>query len=127
MGNGLGIAGLLVALATLGLWARALVAVRVPALQGRYKAAAAAAVALAVASMLVGNDGFGGTAATIAVVAAGSFLVLAATSGQDRREPSVSVGHPILDFQAPDENGDVFDLASLRGRPFLLKFFRGHW
>jgi hypothetical protein len=127
MGNWLGIAGLLVAVATLGLWARALVAVRVPARQGSYKAAAATAVVLGVGSLLLGNDGFAGTAATIALVTAGSYLVLAAVSGQDRREPTVAVGQPILDFQAPDDNGDAFDLSTLRGRPFLLKFFRGHW
>ena len=26
-----------------------------------------------------------------------------------------------------DEEGRRFDLSALRGRPFLLKFFRGHW
>jgi cytochrome oxidase Cu insertion factor (SCO1/SenC/PrrC family) len=30
-------------------------------------------------------------------------------------------------FAIPDERGEPFDLASLRGRPYLLKFFRGHW
>jgi len=40
---------------------------------------------------------------------------------------AVRVGGPILDFSAPDENGEPFALASLRGRPYLLKFFRGHW
>ena len=38
-----------------------------------------------------------------------------------------AVGAPILDFEAPDAEGEPFDLATLRGRPFLLKFFRGHW
>ena len=33
----------------------------------------------------------------------------------------------IRNFTAKDDQGNSFDLAALRGRPFLLKFFRGHW
>lgn len=40
---------------------------------------------------------------------------------------AVAVGEPIIDFTAIDADGQPFDLASLRGTPFLLKFYRGHW
>jgi peroxiredoxin len=33
----------------------------------------------------------------------------------------------VVSFSAPDADGREFDLSSLAGRPFLLKFFRGHW
>jgi len=39
----------------------------------------------------------------------------------------VKVGEPILRFRARDAEGNDFDLQELAGRPFLLKFFRGHW
>jgi cytochrome oxidase Cu insertion factor (SCO1/SenC/PrrC family) len=66
-------------------------------------------------------------AAGFAIVAGGAFVGLRLQSRQDAREPAVRIGAPILDFTAPDENGQPFALSSLRGRPFLLKFFRGHW
>jgi len=61
-------------------------------------------------------------------VAVGSFFLLFQVLGQQsRRTPAVEVGGPILDFTAPDADGKPFQLASLAGRPYLLKFFRGHW
>jgi hypothetical protein len=69
----------------------------------------------------------GGGAAAVAVLVAALFLLLQLLGQQSRRTPAVAVGRPILDFTAPDAEGQPFALASLRGRPFLLKFFRGHW
>ena len=37
------------------------------------------------------------------------------------------VGAPIIDFTALDDRAVPFELGSLRGKPYLLKFFRGHW
>jgi peroxiredoxin len=39
----------------------------------------------------------------------------------------VALGQPIPEFTAPDAEGQPFALSSLHGRPYLLKFFRGHW
>jgi peroxiredoxin len=39
----------------------------------------------------------------------------------------VAVGQEAPDFAASDSGGATFRLASLRGAPVLLKFFRGHW
>lgn len=69
----------------------------------------------------------GGVAAGLAVGAGVLFLLLQVLGQQSRRAPAVAVGRPILDFSAPDADGRPFQLASLRGRPYLLKFFRGHW
>ena len=66
-------------------------------------------------------------AATVASTSGLAFVALCALSGQPRTAPAVSIGGPVLDFAATDDEGRPFDLASLRGRPFLLKFFRGHW
>jgi cytochrome oxidase Cu insertion factor (SCO1/SenC/PrrC family) len=69
----------------------------------------------------------GGLAAGLAVAAGTLFLLLQALGGQSRAVPAVAVGGPMLDFTAPDAEGRPFRLASLHGRPYLLKFFRGHW
>ena len=55
------------------------------------------------------------------------FPALRLQSKQQPNHPAVAVGDPMLTFVAPDENGNDFDLASLTGKPYLLKFFRGHW
>ena len=124
MGDLLGIAGLLLVAAAWAAWIRALVSVRVPANRSAYLVAMAVGSLLGAASFATGP---GSVAAGLALAAGITFLGLRVFSGQDVTEPSVAVGGPIIDFQAPDENGEIFDLASLRGRPFLLKFFRGHW
>ncbi|MCW5893753.1 MAG: peroxiredoxin family protein [bacterium] len=56
-----------------------------------------------------------------------AFLALFAASGQRRTSSAVAVGAPVLDLVATDDTGRPFALAALRGRPVLLKFFRGHW
>lgn len=69
----------------------------------------------------------GGLAAGLAVLGAVLFLLLQVLARQSRGAPAVAVGRPVLDFTAPAADGQPFALASLRGRPYLLKFFRGHW
>jgi hypothetical protein len=41
--------------------------------------------------------------------------------------PELAVGQPAPPFELPDENGRPLALASLRGRPALLVFYRGFW
>ncbi len=65
----------------------------------------------------------GGVAAFAGLV----FGALRLQSRQQPNEPAVGVGEPMLAASAPDENGVDFDLSSLHGKPYLLKFFRGHW
>ena len=77
---------------------------------------------------LVGDPG--GVAIAMAVLSlstCGLFVILGTLAGQSKQPPVVAVGKQIIEFSALDENGELFDLASLRGRPLLLKFFRGHW
>lgn len=70
---------------------------------------------------------FGGIPAGLAIALGVLFLLLQLLGRQSRRVPAVAVGGPMLDFTAPDAEGVPFRLASLHGRPYLLKFFRGHW
>jgi hypothetical protein len=87
----------------------------------------AAAAVLGLAAFARGVGWPGGVAAAAGIAVGGFMLLLRLGSPQARTTSAVAVGGPILDFNAPDENGAPFSLASLAGRPFLLKFFRGHW
>ncbi len=89
---------------------------------------------LAGTSMVVAGFAFaqgvellGGILAGVAMGVSILFLVLSSLSRQSSNTPAVAVGQPMLEFSAPDENGEIFDSASLSGKPILLKFFRGHW
>lgn len=110
-----------------GRWLMLMRAVRIPADVRPYLAATIAAAVLGVAAFAAGVGPLGGVAAALAIVAGIAFPALYAGSGQSSRPPAVSVGGPVIDFAAGDDAGAPFELASLRGRPFLLKFFRGHW
>jgi len=126
-GASLGYAAALLATAALVFWVSRLRAVRIPRDRRPLFAALGLAVALGIAAFARGPGLAGGIAAGLAVAVGGVFLALQLQAGQDRREPAVRVGGPILDFSAPDAEGQPFQLASLTGHPFLLKFFRGHW
>ena len=80
---------------------------------------------------LVAAFGSSGLVSTIAggLAAFGglTFAALRMQSAQRPNEPAVSVGGTMLAFSAPDETGADFDLSKLAGKPYLLKFFRGHW
>lgn len=100
---------------------------RIPADMRASLAACIAAVALGIAALLSGAGLGAGVLAVFAIAGGGAFLALYAGSGQSRTPAAVCTGAPILDFVAADDEGRAFDLAALRGAPFLLKFFRGHW
>ena len=108
-------------------WLRVMQRVQIPADMRGYCAASGVAALLGTAAFVVGTGVLGGVAAGVSVVGGLAFLALYAASGQARLTPAVSVGRPVVDFSTRDDAGEPFDTARLRGRPFLLKFFRGHW
>ena len=87
----------------------------------------ATALALGIAAFASGGGWLGGVPAALGATLGGMMLLLRLGSAQAKNAPAVSVGGRVLDFTAPDENGAPFSSASLAGKPFLLKFFRGHW
>ena len=108
-------------------WIRAMFTLRAEERRTPALLAAASAIACGLLAFSRGPGTAGGIAAGVAV-ALGCVFVLSRLSGrQARRTPHVAVGGPILDFSALDADGKPFALSSLKGRPFLLKFFRGHW
>jgi peroxiredoxin len=108
-------------------WWQRMHAVRLPANATRYVLAVVLAAALGAAALVRGPGIVGGIGATLALVGGLAFLGLFAASGQRRTPPAVAVGAPVLDLVVRDDVGRPFALANLRGRPVLLKFFRGHW
>ncbi len=123
----LGLAGAALIAAGWAEWFRRLRAVRVPRNRAPFLAVMAAGACLGALAFAVGPGLVGGIAAGVALLGGGAFLGLRAISAQDARTPAVAVGGPVLDFEAADDQDRPFQLASLAGRSFLLKFFRGHW
>lgn len=75
-----------------------------------------------------------GTESLLANIALGFALVISSfclftvlIGGQKGGAGQFIVGSPVPALSAPDENDEMFDMASLSGKPILLKFFRGHW
>jgi len=127
MGAWLGILALAVAFGVGALWYQRLKAVRTAEVRGLVIGGMALGAVLAIWAFVEGPGLLSGLAAGGALVLSGVFLALQPLAGQSREAPAVGVGERILDFTAPDAEGAPFDLARLHGRPFLLKFFRGHW
>ena len=127
--TGLVLAVLAVALMVvgIGIWMRLIARVEVD--EGRKLPST-----LIVSAFIVGvialtrNPGlFGGILAS-ATVAVGAFaFLLRALASQSNQKPAIAVGDSLPSFTALDDKGEPFDLASLKGRPILMKFFRGHW
>jgi hypothetical protein len=123
----LGLASFALAVGAWAEWMRRIQRVAIPHDRRAFVLANGLAAALGVAAFVQGAGWLGGLAAGLGLGLGVSFLGLRLLSGQVAATPAVQVGGPILDFVAPDEHGTPFDTASLRGRPYLLKFFRGHW
>lgn len=101
--------------------------VRLPRNAAPFLAANGVGTILGAIAVVLGTGTAGAVAATVAIVGGGIFLALFAGSRQITTPPAVTVGGPVLDFTATDDDDRPFSLASLRGTPYLLKFFRGHW
>ena len=87
----------------------------------------AAALALGVLVLASGAGWLGGVPAALGATLGGIMLLTRLGSAQATNAPAVTIGGRVLDFTAPDENAAPFTLSSMAGKPFLLKFFRGHW
>jgi len=123
----LGGAAFLTSVATWAAYWPTIAAMRVPLRPVGHQTAMFVSLALGIVAVVVGAGFLGGALAVLGMIGAGMFLFFTLKSGMPHKVPSVGVGQQILDFTAPDAEGGSFDLASLRGAPFLLKFFRGHW
>jgi hypothetical protein len=127
MGDWLGLAsGVLITLVMV-LWFRKITAVNVPRFRTPYFGGMLVAAVLGIAAFMLDTSWVGGVPAGLGIFLGLMFPALRLQSSQDQKTPSVRVGDPVLNFTVLDETGESFDLASMAGSPYLLKFFRGHW
>ncbi len=122
-----GLLALAVTLATFSVWLRKVKQVNIPRSRIIFHGLMGFSLATGIYALANSPGWIGGPAATLAVLLASFYFILRAQSSQSRTPPLVSVGDSIIDFAAPDDEGNTFQLSSLQGTPFLLKFFRGHW
>jgi peroxiredoxin len=108
-------------------WLQLTYRAQLPQNASAYVVACAAGVVLGGGAFVLGTGIAGGIAGGLAALGGGAFLALFSASGQRRLPPAVVVGEPVIELTTTDDEGRPFDLARLRGRPVLLKFFRGHW
>jgi peroxiredoxin len=109
------------------IWLWLMQTVRIPKDRRAFIVSSVVSAALGAAALASGPPLAAGIAAAIATASSVLFLILCAMSAQAATTPAVSLGKPIIPFIALDDDDRAFDIDSLRGRPFLLKFFRGHW
>jgi hypothetical protein len=126
-GSIIGILSLVIVVVTFIVWFQLIKAVRIPRMRSPFVAAMLLGILLAIVAFVRGAGLVGGIAASATILMGGIFIGIRMQSAQAKNEPAVVVAGPILNFTALDDQEEPFQLASLRGKPFLLKFFRGHW
>jgi len=109
------------------LWFRRIKAVAIPEDRTPFVVPMVLGLALGIAAMAMGPGVLGGIAAGLAIFLGGMFVLTVLVGDQKGGAGQFRVGAPVPNFTAPDENDEPFELASLAGKPVLLKFFRGHW
>jgi len=122
----LGIIGLAIVVTTGVLWFKRIQSVSIPRDRTRFFAGFLGGATIGLIGAFQGgwlSTLTGGLAALIGF----TFSALRLQSAQKPNRPTVGLGDKMLAFSAPDAEGADFDLTTIAGRPYLLKFFRGHW
>ena len=124
--NGIGIAAPVLAIGCTMLWFSQARAVDIPENRTLFVCVWLAAAALGIAALI--KAGWVGRIAALPAIAVGLFLPFTVSISEQILPPdAIRVGDTIPAFSAPDDRGEVFDSARLRGHPVLIKFFRAHW
>lgn len=124
--NGIGIAAPVLAIGCTMLWFGQVRAVDIPENRALFVGVWLAAAALGVAALV--KAGWIGRIAAVPAIAVGLFLPYTVSISEQILPPgAIQVGDTIPAFRAPDDRGEIFDSARLRGKPVLIKFFRAHW
>jgi len=123
----LGVFALLLVAGSMAHWFRRIQRVDIPRDRRAYAASWLMGAALGIGSLVEGASWIGGVPAGLAIAAGLLFSVLVLISPQRVADDAIRVGDRLRDFATLDEFDDDFSIASVGGRPVLLKFFRGHW
>lgn len=127
LGTSLGVAALLLAVATALAWFRKANAVAIPEDPTLFVIAFLSAVALGVAAFVIGTRWFGGVPALLGMFIGGLLPFTMSINDQAVADGAVAVGDRIPAFRSVDEFGQVFDSVELHDHLLLIKFFRAHW
>lgn len=126
-GNRLGLAALVLAVSCAVLWFRQANAVDLPENRMLFVALWLSAAAIGIAAF-VKKAGWLGRIAALPAIVIGLFLPFTVSISEQVLPPNaIQVGQMMPAFSAPDDRGELFDSARLRGNPVLIKFFRAHW
>jgi hypothetical protein len=125
--NGLALLSLVLMVGGWATWWRRIQRVDVPLRPWAHFAVMGASLLAALAALGAGLGATSTVAALLGLLGSGMFLGLHTISRMPDRPASAGVGSAAPDFTAPDAKGESFQLSTLRGKPVLLKFFRGHW
>jgi len=125
--NGLALLSLLLMVGGWATWWRRIQRVDVPLNPWVHYAVMGASLLAGLAALGAGLGATGGAAALLGLLGSGMFLWLRTISRMPDRPALVGVGQAAPDFTALDAHGAPFSPGGLRGKPVLLKFFRGHW
>lgn len=124
--NGIGLAAPVLAIGCAMLWFSQARAVDIPENRSLYVGVWLVAAAIGLVALV--KAGWIGRIAGVPAIAAGLFFPYTVSiSQQILPENAIRVGDTIPAFSAPDDRGEIFDSARLRGKPVLIKFFRAHW
>ena len=127
IGTTLGLLAPVLAIVTVVLWFRMNSAVGIPEDRTIWIVFSLLALAMSIASFVLGTRWFGGVAAVIGIFPALLLPATIAISKQEVAEEAIRVGDTIPYFVAVDDQGDRFTSDALAGTPVVIKFFRAHW
>lgn len=124
--NGVGVAAPVLAIGCAMLWFNLNRAAGIPENRMLFVGVWLAAAALGIAALV--KAGWIGRIAAVPAIVVGLFLPYTVSISEQILPPNaIRVGDTIPAFSAPDDRGEIFDSARLRGKPVLIKFFRAHW
>jgi hypothetical protein len=125
--NIIGLSAFLLVAGSMSLWFVRIKRVDIPRDRRGFVASWLLGAGLGIFALTEGAGWLGGVPAFFAAFAGIFFSALVYISPQKVADDAVRVGERLRDFTAIDENGNEFRVASVAGKPLLLKFFRGHW
>ena len=126
-GNQLALLSLLLAVGCTMVWFNRAENVALPENRTLFIVIWLSAVALAITALFK-KAGWLGRIIALPAIVIGLFLPFTVSISEQILPPdAIQIGQTIPNFSAPDDRGQVFDSAQLRGNPVLIKFFRAHW
>jgi hypothetical protein len=124
---GLAVAGLLITHGVITWYFIVINKEKVPVSVGPFAGVMVAGMLLSTLALQLGPDAVTGALFALNVAMGGGILLLLTQRKLPDGALIATVGEPMPALSAPDHTGTAFDLASLKGKRVMVKFFRGSW